>query len=549
MSIPKEPRQLMINIMYLVLTAMLALNVSAEVMDAFFTLDRGNTDSISTVNKQLDETVSGLNKLLDDDSKTEFRVIKPAVEQIRGEVSAFNSYVDALRGELIDKSGNKNGELDDDDYKEDHGKILPKGKKDKDVTTRMFVNGYEKDGKKIEPVGPDLKARILETREKIIATYTKLLNDYGEQPFGLKAGEIQQRIESVANNMAFNLDDETWKGSDKKSWEEFKFNHMPVAAVLPLLSQMQSDLKVSEANMVNDMASLAGGRVVDFDAFFPVVQADKAYVIGGEQFKATISVGSYSSSLDPSNIRMSVNGTPVSIGSDGKANFTQTASGSGPKTLNLKVAVTNPLTGKTVEGDGKYTYEVGSRSVAVSADKMNVFYIGVDNPVTVSAAGVSSNDVRVNFSGPVTGSGSGSKWVVRANAQGESTVTVTANGQTMGSFPFRVKRIPDPQARLGSSTGGKIESGTFKAQQGVAAILDNFDFDARCEILSYDLIYAPKRDDAVLSSNSGARYNAKSQGLISRASPGDSYFYQDVKAKCPGDQIGRPINTMVFTIK
>ena len=549
MSIPKEPRQLMINIMYLVLTAMLALNVSAEVMDAFFTLDKGNTESISTVNSQLDETVNGLNKLLDDDSKAEYRVISPAVAQVRAEVASFNSYIDDLRGELIDKSGNKNGELDDGDYKEDHGKILPKGKKDKDVTTRMFVNGYENEGQRVEPVGPALKARIIETRNKLVESYTNLLNEYGETPFGLKEGAIQQKIESVANNMAFNIDDETWKGSDKKSWEEFKFNHMPVAAVLPLLSQMQSDLKVSEANMVNDMASLAGGRVVEFDAFFPVVQADKAYVVGGEQFKAQISVGSYSSSLDPSNIRMSVNGTPLRIGADGKADFTQTASGSGPKTLNLKVAVTNPLTNKTVEGEGKYTYEVGSRSVAVSADKMNVFYIGVPNPLTVSAAGVSSNDVRVNFSGPIKGTGSGSKWVVNPTGQGDATITVTAKGQTLGSFPFRVKRIPDPQARLGSSTGGKIASGTFKAQQGVAAILDNFDFDARCNIISYDLIYAPKRDDAVLSTNNGAAYSAKSKGFVNRARPGDSYFFQDVKAKCPGDQVGRKINTMVFTIK
>ena len=75
--------------------------------------------------------------------------------------------------------------------------------------------------------------------------------------------------------------------------------------------------------------------------------------------------------------------------------------------------VTNPLTGDVVEEEGEFTYEVGARSVAVSADKMNVFYMGVENPLTVAAAGVSSNDVRVSFGDAITGTGSGNSYVVK----------------------------------------------------------------------------------------------------------------------------------------
>ena len=92
MSIPKEPRQLMINIMYLVLMALLALNVSAEVMNAFQTLDEGNTSSINTVDEQVDGTIKGLNDLLEDDSKTEYRVIQPAIADVRSQVSDFNDF-------------------------------------------------------------------------------------------------------------------------------------------------------------------------------------------------------------------------------------------------------------------------------------------------------------------------------------------------------------------------------------------------------------------------------------------------------------------------
>ncbi len=124
--------------------------------------------------------------------------------------------------------------------------------------------------------------------------------------------------------MPFGIDDEGWKEADRPSWSDYKFGHMPVAAVLPLLSQMQSDLKVSEANIVNSMAAYAGGRTIEFDKFFPVFEADRSYVIGGEQIKAKVSVGSYSSSLDPSNIDLRVNGQRLNVGADGKADFNVT---------------------------------------------------------------------------------------------------------------------------------------------------------------------------------------------------------------------------------
>ncbi|MEL6356038.1 MAG: GldM family protein, partial [Bacteroidota bacterium] len=190
-----------------------------------------------------------------------------------------------------------------------------------------------------------------------------------------------------------------------------------------------------------------------------------------------------------------------------------------------------------------------TRSVAVSADKMNVFYIGVDNPISISASGVSSNAVRINKTGPITISGSGASRMVRASAPGDATIRVSADGQSLGSFPFRVKRIPDPQARLGSSTGGNMGTGEFKAQRGIRAVLDGFDFDARCNIAGFELVYVPKREDAVLSNNPGPVYNNKSKNLVNRARPGDSFYFNNVRAKCPGDQATRKINTMVFTIK
>ena len=455
MSIPKEPRQLMINLMYLVLTALLALNVSAEVMNAFFTLDDGNKSTMATVNTQLDEKVDGVKELLKDDAKQKFRPIGPAIDQVRSTVAGFNDYVSALRDEIIDASGNKNGQIDDGDFTESYGKKIWKGKKNKDITTDLLVNK----GK-----GEELKQKILDTKEQLTKVYADLLNQHGKA-FGLKDAEIKTRVESMSNNLPLNVDDEEWKkAKDKNSWADFKFRQMPVAAVMPLMSQMQADATSSEAALVNDLAELTGGRVIEFDAFFPVVSAKKAYVIRGEPFEAEISVGSYSSQIDPSNIKLSVNGQGLSVGEDGKAIFSQgTSGGLGPKTLNLTASVTNPLTGETTTGDATYEYEVGERSIAVSADKMNVFYIGVPNPISVSAAGIPTADLRVS------GSGGGIKISKKNNSQYTVTVSEVSDkvrvnvsgGGFKDSKPFRSKRIPDPIAKLGRSKGGNIGSGEF----------------------------------------------------------------------------------------
>lgn len=540
----------MINIMYLVLMALLALNVSAEVMDAFQTLDEGNKESIATVDEQIDDSVSALNEVLKDESQREKRVLTPAIETVRAEVAQFNTYVNELRDLLIDAAGNNDGVVDEEDYKEENGKISPTGKKNKDVTTRILVLGD--DGEGGEPgAGAELKQRVLETRERLIETYTNLLQEYGDR-FDLNEQEIENRIQSVAVNMPFNIDDETWQNSENRnSWEDFKFGHMPLAAVLPLMSQMQSDLKVSEANLVNDMVQLAGGKQIVFDRFFPVFEADKSYVIGGERLNAQVSVGSYSSALQPENVDLRVNGQRLPLGPDGKADFSLVASGSpGPKTLQTSVRVTNPLTGDVTEEEGTFTYEIGTRSVAVSADKMNVFYIGVDNPVTVSAAGVPSGDVRVSVSGAARKKSGGNKnLVVTGNSVGEANINVSANGRNLGSFPFRVKRIPDPVAEVGGSPGGDMVNSTFRAQRGMIADLKNFDFDARCTISGFRILYVPKREDALAATNAGGTYTGQARALINRAKPGDNYLFKNIKAKCPGDNAPRDLGTMSFTIR
>lgn len=545
MSIPKEPRMLMITLMYLVLMALLALNVSAEVMNAFFALDKGNKKSMAVINEQLNSTEEGLKTLLEDESKKKFQPLLPAVAEIRELSKEYKEYVSQLTSDLIDETGNQNGEEDEGDYIEDHGKKKPKGKKDKDGTTRLLLN---------QGRGAELKAKTIEIRDKMVKVYSDLLNEKGED-FDLSKDEIKNRIGNIEKNITLNIDDAEWEGSDKTSWEEFKFYKMPLAAVIPTLSQMQSDAKATEAALVNDLAGLSGGKVIEFDKFFPVVSAEKAYVIAGEPFIADISIGTYSSQINPADVTIKVNGRALPVNDEGIAKFTANSSSTGIKTLKLEASVRNPLTGEVSSGSKDFKYEVGRRSASVAADKMNVFYKGVKNPISVAAAGISSNDLNVKASSglslrKVSSRGNG-KFDIEVTNPGisEGTITVSGGGLSPTKFDFRVKRIPDPIAQLSGNKGGAIASGLFKAQKGLAAILEGFDFEARCNIQSFRLVYVAKRQDAVIEANTGGTYSSGSRRLVAKARAGDVYIFDDIKARCPGDRAGRSLPNIVYNIR
>ena len=189
---------------------------------------------------------------------------------------------------------------------------------------------------------------------------------------------------------------------------------------------------------------------------------------------------------------------------------------------------------------------------AISLDKQNVFYIGVDNPVSVVVRGVPLEDVQVrsgNLS-VVNQAGSPDRYTVRANTPGEATITVSGGKLPPTEFKYRVKRIPDPRPLLGARLkSGAIANGVFRAQGGIAAVLENFDFDARCDVLGYEVNYISPKQDPVTVQNEGARFDEDASPLIQKAKPGDVYFFDEIRCRCPGDAGARKLCSLVFKIK
>lgn len=507
----------MINLMYLVLTALLALNVSAEVMNAFFTIDKGITNSNNIVENTNSAILNSIQKQAEAYDTEQNQAYLAAAKETKDVADEFVQYVEDLKTQLFDAAG---GPSEKDPSK-------PKRIKDKDVTTRLLV-GVE--GPQAEP------GKGYELEEKIMETRTRLL-------------EIAGDTANLDEVLPLNIDREAVESSDKEDWVLYNFQQMPVAAVFPILTKIQNDAK-SSSNMVLNylLGKVSGADLVKFDAFEPVISARKGYVIRGEKYSADVFLSAYSTSAGEST-EIFVNGNELPV-DQGKATYEVQANSIGTKTYKVSIRVTNPLTGETDTYDKEFEYEVGERSVAVSADKMNVFYIGVDNPVSVSAAGISSNelDVTINGGGGTIKKVGSNNFIINVSQQGEARINVRGGGMS-DSKVFRVKRIPDPVARLGRLEDGSVGNGEFKAQGGVIAWLDNFDFDAKCDIVGFELVYVPKRQDPVPVPNQGASYNSRSTELVQRARPGDMYYFNNVRARCPGDQVSRKINSMVFRIR
>lgn len=505
MSIPKEPRQLMVNLMYIVLTVMLALNVSAEVLNAFLLMDK----SIGESNRIVSDSNAQLFGAIEQQAEaySQYAPMKTKAQEAQQLVKIFYEYVGELKTELIETSGG----LDENNE--------PVSKQRKEPTTRLFVN---------EGKGDELEIRIAKIRTALL----NLIEDEQERAFLEKILPLE--LDPIPEN------------SDKKSWAQFTFQQMPVAAVLPILSKFQSDAKIAESAILNYFYNKVQAEDIVFDQYAAVISADKSYVIKGETLSSEIFLSAFSSTAD--NVTIKVNGREVDV-QDGKALFNIRPNEIGSHSFLAEVSMTNPITQEVKTYTKRFNYEVGERSVTASADKMNVFYLGVDNPFSVSAAGVASEDVKV-FSNDVRMEKiRNGKFIIKPKRTGVAKVTVSGGGLEPTTFEYRVKKIPDPIILLGRKGQTSMRPNEIKVFEGLVALLENFDFEARCNVVGFEVTRLPERGDAAVVKNAGGKFKSEAKRLLNKATYGDTFFFDQIRVKCPGDEVTRKINGLSIKIQ
>lgn len=510
MALPREPRQKMINMMYLVLTALLALNVSSEILNAFKTVNNSLQTTNTTVDKSSQTIMASLKgKLSDPSTAAKAQIWLPKAQQVQNYTKTVYSYIQGLKDDILRKA---NGDPNNPDksYKEDN----------LDIATRMMVDKGE--GKNLYKHLDDFKKNILAIDPEIAKEFSASL------PIDLSTPKTQSK--------------------SNKSWEYAYFHMVPTVAALTILSKFQNDVKTSENRVVQFCHNKVGEVIIRNDAFAAIAVADANYILPGQEIQVTAGVGGFSTAVKP---EISINGSSVPVGPDGTAVMKVTGGGIGTHTIPVHIVYTDQ-DGKRIPVDKTIEYTVGQSNAAVQLDKMNVLFIGVDNPVTISGSG-SADQLKANMTGGGTGSsfvGSGGHFIARVTQETETCMinVTTPDGKTT-AVAFRVRSIPDPTPRVGNYESGDIPASVFVSQAGVNAIVKNFFYQTQFVVTGFRITgdgegFGEGIEEAV---NTGAAWN-EAKKIIRKCKPGTFITIEDIRAIGP-DNKTRKLTPMIFQLR
>ncbi|WP_026897039.1 type IX secretion system motor protein PorM/GldM [Daejeonella oryzae] len=502
----ESTRQKMINIMYLVLLAMLALNVSDTILNAFKNINDSLATSQTNVNNSVNQLFTSFENTKLKEEPERAKPIYEKAKQARAISAELNGYLEKLKQTFI-KEGNG--------YDPETGDLVERS--NLDIATGIMINKKE---------GARLKAKINETREKLINLIEP--KDRSSLTFSLEAKDPAKPM------------------GGKRTWEDVNFGEgTPLTAAMTILTKIQADTKNAESDVVKKIFGKMDQAVVNLDQFAAVAVAPTSYVIAGQPYTAEVFLTAYDSKSNPT---ITVGGSSLQV-RDGKGVYSVNTGSEGVfswvGTVRVKQTDGSIKEYKTSE----QKYQVSRPSAVVSPDKMNVFYIGVPNPVSVSAPGIPKENLRVSMSGGSI-SGSNGKYTVRVNSAGAAKVNVSAeiNGkvQNIGTSDFRVKRIPDPKAKFAGKTGGAMSSVVIKSQNAVFAILENFDFDAKFNVTRFNLVIAKPRADAVILQTSGNTLSSQMRAAMASVTPGTRVIFDNIVAVGP-DGTQRQLDGIVLT--
>jgi gliding motility-associated protein GldM len=489
MALPKEPRQKMINLMYLVLTALLALNVSAEILNAFKTVERSLTTTNNTINESTSTIMKSLQeKMSEAETAEKAKIWYPKAEAAVRLTAGLNEYINSLKAQIMKEADFDPKRKGDSTFKEDN----------QDVATRIMVE----QGK-----GKELLKKLSEYKAAMIAIDPSLKDQV--------EGYLQQ----------INLNAPATK-SGNKSWENAYFHMVPTVAATTMLSKFQNDIKTSENRVVALFHEQVGKVVVRYDAFAAIVGQSSNYIMPGQDIEISAGVGAFSRAAQP---QISINGQGVAIGAEGQATLKVNGGGLGKHSV--------PVVIRFQDQDGKIQtvtktveYTVGQANASIALDKMNVLYVGIANPITVAASGGGDDRIAVNIAGgrlQKTGPG---KYNAFVDGGDKATITVSVDGKVAGASEFRVRRIPTPTGTIGGfASGDNMNAGAFRAQGGVGAYIKDFPFELKYTVTSFTISTDSDEGDIVEANVQGNSF-ASAQNVIRQVKAGKTVYVDNIRA-------------------
>jgi gliding motility-associated protein GldM len=515
----ETPRQKMIGMMYLVLTALLALNVSKEILNAFIIVNTGLEKTNANFTNKNEVTYSAFDKAMLNDEK-KVRKYYDKAQAVKKLAKEMNDYIEDLKKELLKKV----------DGVDTISNLMYLNSKDNyDIPTNIMI-GPSGDPENADGKARDLKEKIKKYRESLLSYVDAKDRDK------MKIGLTTEKVYSFAEEK-------------EVSWENNAFYHNPVAAVITILSKLQNDVKNAEADVIGNLYKQIDVGSFKFDTLSARIVAQSNYVLIGDEYKSEIFVAAFSTTSNPqvwlgevdtakNEIKGPIDSTSVKV-DRGVGTFIMKPTSEGEQKLGGLIRVKNPADNSWVSYPFKTTWMAARPAAVVSPTKMNVFYIGVDNPVDISVPGVPAENLSPSMSGG-TISGSRGKYIVRVTKGPKVTVNVGAKiggtNKSMGSAEFRVKTVPSPTTNFGGKRASDPTNGISKAAlggaQGVIAELIDFDFDLKFIVLSFDVTMLIGGSEITKPSN-GNMLSMDQKSLLSKAKTGSKVYIENVKVKGP----------------
>lgn len=523
-----SPRQKMINMMYLVLTALLALNVSAEILKAFHLVEvslEKSSGNIDTKNKQVMGAIEKYhNDFPNDANATD---IYNKAKKARDISNTSVKYLEDIKETIIKGADGRKEDSNGDGKVSDEEIVKPD---DVENHANLMIN----QGK-----GKEVRDKINKTRDDLFALLPK------DKHAGLKS-DLQ-------------TEDFMVEGS-KQTWESVMFEHSPAAAVVTLLTKMQGDVRNTEAQILDELRKSITANDFSFDKLeAKVIPTSGTYVTAGGKYTAEIFVAA-SSSKQEADIK--VNGGTIKT-DGGIGLYEVTASGEGEKEYTAIITAKKP-NGTTETYTVKQKYTVVPPIAVISATKMNVVYIGLENPISVSVPGYAAAEVTPILE-PANGgtlkkdpkSKSGAYILTVNGSAGKIKIVCSVKDKTsnatkrMGEQEYRVRKVPDPTPSLGTiDKSGAIASAVLRSQSSVRAPLNGFAFEGISYIpYEYKFAILYKRGGTPFTAEGkSAALTPPMQAALSKVAKGDKVLIYEIKVKGPDGQRQLP-SPLIFDIQ
>ena len=499
-----SPRQKMINLMYVVLMAMLAMNISNEVLDGF-----------TIVEESLNRTTqnsSAQNSAIYGDFEAQMKANPQKVKEWFDKATAVKQMSDSLYNfaqdlkiAIVKEADGEDGDINNIDRKDDL----------EAASHIMLAPGTGK--------GRALRDAIDSFRSRILA----MVSDEGQRK--IIDGNLKTSIKGKSNPY-------------NKAWEEYMFEGMPVAAAVTLLSKLQSDVRYAEGEVLHTLVSNIDVKDIRVNKLSAFVIPNAQTIVRGDKFSAQIVMAAVDTTQQP---QIFIGGRQVNLPHN---TYEMVAGRTGDFTLSGYITMHNGG-GEVIRRDFEQKYTVVDPSATVSADLMNVLYAGYSNPISISVPGVPLNKVTATMSGGTLQPVGPGKYIARpASVGNDVTITVssmqTGHAQQMGQYTFHVRKLPDPTAYIPMGTdrfrGGGLAKASLMGASGIRAAIDDGLLDIEFKVTGFEAVFFDNMGNAVPMVSEGSSFSGRQMDAFRKLSRNKRVYISRLTAVGP-DGIARKL--------